>query len=206
MNKYFQRKVIIMLKFGKKVTYRPLIISILFTLIPLIPAIKFNWPLAYLLSLVVFSIIFFVYYLFNLPTTFNYWEADVNVIRYNDMKKISSRLVMMLASFKNQLTTIKKQDIQSITVNGKLANPDEVAVPLQVTAYYAVLTPILSMIKNPVTLELTMKDGQTISLSVARDYAYSNKKTIEKLNQFFDSLDDAQIKIINYPNHKISFN
>ena len=87
MNKYFQRKVIIMLKFGKKVTYRPLIISILFTLIPLIPAIKFNWPLAYLLSLVVFSIIFFVYYLFNLPTTFNYWEADVNVIRYNDMKK-----------------------------------------------------------------------------------------------------------------------
>ncbi|MFC6176820.1 hypothetical protein ACFQAV_08195 [Companilactobacillus huachuanensis] len=195
-----------MLKFGKKVTYRPLLVSIFFTLIPLSAAIKFNWLTAYLLSILVFSVIFFVYYLSTLPMTFNYWEADHDMIRYNDTHKISNRLQMMLFPFKNQLTTINKQDIQSITVTGKIANPAEITVPLQVTAYYAILTPILSMIKNPIDLELIMKDGQTIKLSVSRDYAYGSKKTIEKLNQFFDSLDDAQIKIINYPNHKISFN
>ena len=196
-----QRKVIIMLKFGKKVTYRPILVSFYYALIPLIAAIYTQWPIMYLVGLAVFLTVLFVYYLPNLPLIFNYWETDEDMIRYNDMTSYKHRISMILLPHKNQLVTINKKDIQSITVTGKINDPNEITTPIQVTGYYAVLTPILSMIKNPITLNLIMKNGQKIELSVSRDFAYNNKKTIEKLNQFFDSLDDTQIKINNYPNH-----
>lgn len=207
MNEYLKRKVIIMLKFGKKVSYRPILVSFYFTLIPLIAAIAGHFPIMYLVSLAVFLTVLLAYYLPNLPLIFNYWEADQDTISYNDMTTYKRRISMILVPHKNQLVTINKKDIQSITVTGKINNPDEITTPLEVTGYFAVLTPLLSMLKNPITLNLVMTDGQTIELSVSRDFAYDNKKTIEKLNQFFDSLDDSQIKIINYPNHNnVSFN
>jgi hypothetical protein len=207
MNEYLKRKVIIMLKFGKKVSYRPILVSFYFTLIPLIAAIAGHFPIMYLVSLAVFLTVLLAYYLPNLPLIFNYWESDQDTISYNDMTTYKRRISMILVPHKNQLVTINKKDIQSITVTGKINNPDEITTPLEVTGYFAVLTPLLSMLKNPITLNLVMTDGQTIELSVSRDFAYDNKKTIEKLNQFFDSLDDSQIKIINYPNHNnVSFN
>jgi hypothetical protein len=196
-----------MLKFGKKVSYRPILVSFYFTLIPLIAAIAGHFPIMYLVSLAVFLTVLLAYYLPNLPLIFNYWESDQDTISYNDMTTYKRRISMILVPHKNQLVTINKKDIQSITVTGKINNPDEITTPLEVTGYFAVLTPLLSMLKNPITLNLVMTDGQTIELSVSRDFAYDNKKTIEKLNQFFDSLDDSQIKIINYPNHNnVSFN
>ena len=207
MNEYLKRKVIIMLKFGKKVSYRPILVSFYFTLIPLIAAIAGHFPIMYLVSLAVFLTVLLAYYLPNLPLIFNYWEADQDTISYNDITTYKRRISMILVPHKNQLVTINKKDIQSITVTGKINNPDEITTPLEVTGYFAVLTPLLSMLKNPITLNLVMTNGQTIELSVSRDFAYDNKKTIEKLNQFFDSLDYSQIKIINYPNHNnVSFN
>lgn len=190
-----------MLKFGKKVTYRPILVSFYFALVPLIAAIASHFSIMYLVSLAVFLIVLLTYYLPNLPLIFNYWEADLDTIRYNDMTSYKRRISLILMPHQNQLVSISKKDIQSITVTGKINNPDEITTPIEVTGYFAVLTPLLSMLKNPITLNLAMKNGQTIELSVSRDFAYNNKKTIEKLNQFFDSLDDTQIKIINYPNH-----
>ncbi|KRO00014.1 hypothetical protein [Companilactobacillus kimchiensis] len=194
-----------MFKFGKKVSYRPILISFYYALIPIIAlGVTNDLGLGLLIGLAVFSIVLFGYYLPSLPVTFNYWEADQDIIKYNDMTSISHRLSMIFLPFKNQLITINKKDIQSITVTGKLVKPEQVTYAAQYSAFYAVLTPVLSMIKKPVTLVLTMNDGKTIELSIARDYVYGSKKTLEKLDQFFDSLDNTQIKINYHNNHNVS--
>ena len=202
-----------MLKFGKKVSYRPIIVSFSYSLLTLITAIYLQvatmyWPAIgfYLASLAIFSAILFGYYLPNLPNSFTYWESNPTSIRYNNMASYKHRISMMLFPYQNQLTTINKKNIQSITVTGNLTHPKETAYPLDFSLIYAILTPLLSVLKNPITLKMTLKDGQMIELNVSRDFAYNNKKTIEKLNQFFDSLDNTQIKIINYPTHNVSFN
>ncbi|PMD73138.1 hypothetical protein [Companilactobacillus nuruki] len=192
-----------MFKFGKKVNYRPILVSLAFALIPII-GIGHFYPLRGILAgLLVFLLVVLIYYLPNLSILFSYWQADNNEIKFNDMSNLSHRLTMILLPFKNQLSTIKEKDIHSITVLGKLEDPKEMTYAMQVGAYYAILTPIISMIKNPVSLELTMNNGQKVQLSISRDYAYDHKKTIAKLDQFFGSLDNTQIKVNNY--HKISF-
>lgn len=191
-----------MFKFGKKVNYRPILVSLAFALIPII-GIGHFYPLRGILAgLLVFLLVILIYYLPNLPILFSYWQADNNEIKFNDMSNLSHRLTMILLPFK-QLSTINEKDIQSITILGKLEDTKEMTYAMQVGAYYAILTPIISMIKNPVSLELTMNNGQKVQLSISRDYAYDHKKTIAKLNQFFDTLDNTQIKVNNY--HKISF-
>lgn len=200
-----------MLKFGKKVSYRPILVSLFYSLFTLIVAVYLQvatmyWPAIgfYLASVAIFCAILFGYYLPNLPNSFTYWEADQTTIRYNAMN-YKHRISMMFFPYQNQLTTINKKDIASITVTGDFNNPKNIAYPMDFSLIYAILTPLLSVLKNPITLKLTLKNGQTIELNVSRDFAYSNQKTIAKLNQFFDSLNNSQIKIINYPNHNISF-
>lgn len=201
-----------MIKFGKKVSYRPVLVSLFYSLFTLIVAVYLQVATMYLpatafylASLAIFCAILFGYYLPNLPNSFTYWEADQTVIRYNDMN-YKHRISMMFFPYQNQLTTINKRDIASITVEGNLNNPEKIAYPMDFSLIYAILTPLLSVLKNPITLKLTLKNGQIIELNVSRDFAYNNQKTISKLNQFFDGLNSNQIKIINYPTNDVSFN
>lgn len=128
-------------------------------------------------------------------------EIGADDIQYNDLHKLSSRLLAILFPFKNQLLTIHKKDIRSITIDGLEKTVEQASFALPYSVPYAIMTPAISMIKNPVTLTFQMNNGQSIELNVSRDYAYNKKETIKKLNQFINSLDD--IPVVDHKNPKI---
>ena len=51
------------------------------------------------------------------------------------------------------------------------------------------------MSKNPVDIDIKLKNGQTVELSASRDYIYNKKNTIEKLSIFFKDFDNKNIKL-----------
>lgn len=193
-----------MFEFGKKVTYRPILISLLWAILPLISlGIAFNFYLGLGISFLIFAFVLTVYYSANLPTIFGFWQADESQIKYTDMTNYGNRLKMIFLPFKNQLTTINKRNIQTISVNGDLSSLKETATMIPYSGFYAVLTPVISMINNPVSLTLTLKNGQNVELNLSRDYTYKQKETIQKLDQFLNSFNDVQINNYNH-NHKVS--
>lgn len=190
-----------MLKFGKKVTYRPLLVALAIALIPTVAFSFASSNLGLEIGAAVFLFIIFVYYLPNLPLIFSYWQIDAEDIQYNDLHKLSRRLLAILFPFKNQLLTIHIKDITSVTIDGLEKPIERASFALPYSVPYAIMTPAISMIKNPVTLTFQMNDGQSIELNVSRDYAYNKKETIKKLNQFINSLDD--IPVVDRKNSKI---
>lgn len=190
-----------MLKFGKKVTYRPLLVALAFALIPTVAFSFASSNLGLEIGAAVFLFIICVYYLPNLPLIFSYWQVDAEDIQYNDLHKLSRRLLAILFPFKNQLLTIHIKDITSITIDGLEKPIEQASFALPYSVPYAIMTPAISMIKNPVTLTFQMNDSQSIELNVSRDYAYNKKETIKKLNQFINSLDD--IPVVDRKNSKI---
>ena len=196
MNKYFQRKVIIMLKFGKKITYRALLISLLIGFLPGSAAgdILNSVPMGLLVGLAFSLYVFFAYYFPNVPTLFVYWTADSDEIRYCDIKSWKNRLLGMVAPFAAKMVTIKKSDIKSATVVGDLSGNFAMPMAIPFSPGVAVLSPVLSMIHHPDLVVLTLKDGSTVDLDVSRDYAYSRDNTLDKLDAFFKGLGSIPIK------------
>jgi hypothetical protein len=59
---------------------------------------------------------------------------------------------------------------------------------------YSIFYSRLSMMKNPVGIEITTTDGKQIYLNAARDYAYDKEKAVKEINTFmgdFSSLKNA---------------
>lgn len=185
-----------MLKFGKKINYRPMLLSLLIAVLPTIMAANIleSIPLGLVIGVAFFLFVFFAYYFPNIPTLFVYWEANQNEIRYCDINTPKSRLLGMIAPPAAKMITIQKSSIKSATVIGDLDNKYEMPMTIPYSGYVAVLSPVLSMIHHPDTVRLTLKDGSTIDLSVARDYTYSRDNTLEKLDNFFQGLDNIPVK------------
>ncbi|WP_057880169.1 hypothetical protein [Companilactobacillus kimchiensis] len=173
-----------MLKFGKRVSYRPLIISLLIGLIAGYPtADVLNSGLYGLgVGFVFFCIVFFGYYFLNVPILFVYWDVNSDGIRYYDVDKWNNRLLSMLVPPLSKYTTINKNSIKSITFIGDLDNRFEIPMALPYTAAVGVFTGAISMAHHPDFVRLNLIDGSTVNMSIARDYTYSRNKTIDKLN------------------------
>lgn len=187
-----------MLKFGKKVTYRPLIVSAVFgsSLGFIFNQCGANMLISSLVGLGLFTAIFIIHYLNSSEVLFQYWEADQNEIRYSDLSHASYRLTLMLFPFKNNLTVIKKDQIESITLKENLnTNSKDMPMALPYSPILAILSPALSMSKNPVDIDIKLKNGNTVELSAARDYIYNKRNTIEKLHRFFNDFNNNNIKL-----------
>ncbi|MFC6176819.1 hypothetical protein ACFQAV_08190 [Companilactobacillus huachuanensis] len=185
-----------MLKFGKKINYRPLLISLLIAALPAVAAgdsFK-SFFLGLLIGLPFFLYVFFAYYFPNIPTLFVYWTSDTDEIKYCDIQTWKYRLLGMVDPFAAKMVTIKKSDIKLATVIGDLSTNYEMPMAIPFGAGPAVLSPVLSMIHHPDSVVLTLKDNSTIELSVARDYAYSRDDTLDKLDAFFKSLGTIPVK------------
>lgn len=186
-----------MFKFGKKVNYRPLLISLLIASLVGIPAQDiFKRPLiSILVGLGLFSIIFFGYYLPNIPLEFSYWEADEQFIRYVDTSNLRTRILSMFPPFINPLTIIDKTDIKTISVIGNINQDFEAPMAIPYTPALGIGYAAIAMVHNPDYVRVTLKNNQIIDLSIRRDYTYSRNTTLKKLTNFFNSLDNTQIKI-----------
>lgn len=187
-----------MLKFGKKLNYRPVLISALIGLMPGLAANDiFDSPAAGFLGFAIFFLLIFLsYYLFNIPVLFNYWEVDSNEIRYSDMDGMFHRIEMMfLPMVANRLTRIEMDDIDSVTIEGTYSKPKGMPFALPFTLYMGILFSILSMAHNPLDVIVKMKDGRTVELSMTRDYIYDSAATFKKLDQLKQLLKDNSITV-----------
>lgn len=186
-----------MLKFGKKLNYRPLLISLGLAIIFGSIGLILSPVAAGIIGIGVFVVCFFVYYLRSVPVIFQYWEADQDSLRYSDLTHIGHRLFLMLFPFKNHLKVIKTTDIDSITIKGKLDSLTEIPNAIPYSGYLAIMSPAISISQNPVDLIVKLVDGTTVDLSVARDYVYDPKKAIRQLKKLFATLENTNIHFKN---------
>ena len=189
-----------MITFGKKLSYRPLLVSLFAGLVAgFVTGSIFNSWIGYLIGLGLFIVFFFIYYLNSITVLFQYWEADQTGLRYSDLTNLKRRIFLMLFPFKNKLIIIDKKDIATIKLIGHF-DSDKIPLAIPYTLYLGILTPSLLMAKSPLALEITTTSGQVYTLDFSRDYAYDKKLTIQKLNQVLKNFDDGKITIENKSN------
>lgn len=184
-----------MLTFGKKVNYRPWILSIAFGVLVGTIVSGLSWQISVLAGVIVFLISFFLYYYMAAAVfLYDYWEVDKDYIRYNDITNFKRRLYLLLFPNLIPLKSVKKSDVVSITTDGdygKLWQP-----PFMVNwSMYGLGNSVMTRIKTPVGLTLNMKNGQKINLTVSRDYAYNTEKTVKMVDQFLNEFQPSQVKI-----------
>jgi len=111
--------------------------------------------------------------------------------------------LMMLAPLSNQLGKIDFDSIESATITGNLEKTNDMPFALPYSVYLSLLSGILSITRNPINVTFNLKDGSSITLSVARDFIYNREETIDKLDKLFGKLDSANVKIIDKTNHNV---
>lgn len=192
-----------MIKFGKRVNYRPLFISLFLGLVPGLIFTIVSVRIALLAGLLVFLVSFLGYYLRILPELFNYWEVGDGYIQYSDLDEVSARFKALLLPFSSHMKTIDFNSIKSVTIKGNLSNQEEMPMAIPYSGYLAVITAILSITRNPVDIVFELTDGKTVTVSAARDMVYDKDKAIKKLEEAFDQMSAAKIKVIDQTNHKV---
>lgn len=178
-------EVIIMMQFGKKVSFRPLLIGLFVGFIPgLLAYLFFNNGLIGLLVGAIFFGIVFVYYYTNLPDIFSYWQFDGENLQYVNMDSPMKKVAMIFLPSFTKMNTIKKEQIKSVKLMGNIK--DQVQLPSMVpfSNMYSIYYARISMMKNPVGIEITTTDNQKIYLSASRDYAYNKEKAVKDINVF----------------------
>jgi len=194
-----------MLKFGKKINYRPLSIAFLIAFFPLFATsdIFDSTSLGITVGVVVFLGVLFIYYFPNVPLEFTYWETSGKIIRYADMNNWKNRILGIFLPSATHLTTIDVSDVQSISLIGDFNSQYKSPMAIPFTLQNGILYPALSMISHPNSVRLHLKNGHEIDLDIARDYAYSKNMTIQKLQRFFKILDNVSIHVIDSKGNQI---
>lgn len=189
-----------MLQFGKKVSYRPVLVSLLIGLIvgSLVGAFFQTSIGGFLVTAVIFLTIFLGHYLVTLPNTFAYWEVDKDVIKYSNMEKKTHRLAMMLLpTTMNNLTTIDMHDLKTIILHGSYDDPKEMPFSMFYNLYLVAFSASISMNKNPMYVTLITREGHEINLNLSRDYIYDPETTFKKIDELVEILNHTPIKVIN---------
>ncbi|GAB5057389.1 hypothetical protein COSHB9_17770 [Companilactobacillus alimentarius] len=189
----------IMLKFGKKRSFRPLIIILVLGLfLGLAFNDIFSPSIGFIFGVSFFLLVFLGYYWRTSAILFNYWEVDDKSIRYKDMS-LNNCLLMMTIPSLIELKSFSKDSIESITIHGNLENVKSAPFALLYNGALGIFSGSVAMAQNQASLAVTLKNGQKINLDFSRDLIYNKKETLEKLDKLFDSL-DSNVKIYNRSN------
>ncbi|KRL43586.1 hypothetical protein FD29_GL000731 [Companilactobacillus mindensis DSM 14500] len=124
----------------------------------------------------------------NLPLEFKYWRTTDDSIQYSDLNNWNDRIWAMLVPPAARLTTIKKRDIAEITVKGDLNKVYSTPSMIPFNTSMGIFSSGVALINNQHVVRLTLKNDETIDLDISRDFVYSRKDTIKKLNQLFKDL------------------
>jgi len=188
-------EVNIMIKFGKKVNLRPVLLSVLVGFIPgCFFWVFFNGWLGFFVGFCFFAAIIAYYYL-NLSKVFNYWQFDGENIEYNDMTNPTKKLMLILFPYFVKMDVIKGEDIKSIKLLGDMKNQKTLPPMVPFSNTYSIFYARISMMKNPIGVEITMKDGKQKYLDISRDYTYDKEKSTKRINDLlsdFTNLNKVQ--------------
>lgn len=185
-----------MIKFGKKVSYRPICISMLIgVIIGSIFGLNISRTLGIQIGGITFFILLLGHYFLVLPIIFNYWESNNYFIRYNDIKALHNRLLALLLPFKAPIKVIRKKDIQRVSIIGLPQHNPSLSSELILSEEGGFMYNLFLMINEPVKVRLTMKDKQIIDLDISRDYVKHPQKTLSKLHIFLKDFSFNELNI-----------
>lgn len=83
-----------------------------------------------------------------------------------------------------KMDTVKKSQIKLVKLMGDVKNQTELPSMVPFSNAYSIFYSRLSMMKNPVGIEITTTDDKKIYLNAARDYAYDKEKIVKEINSF----------------------
>lgn len=174
-----------MIKFGKKVTYHPLFISLFIgILIGSIFGLNISRTLGIQVGGILFVMIMLGHYLFVLPIIFNYWESNNFFIRYNDIKPLHNRLLALLLPHHTPIKAISKKDIKRVSIIGLPQRSSSLTSELILSEEGGFMYNLFLMINEPVKVRLTMNDNSIVDLDISRDYVKKPEQTLAKLHIF----------------------
>lgn len=193
-----------MLKFGKKLNYRPLLMSLFWALLcGSLFGFNISKTLGIRIAIIIFGIIFIGHYLTILPTIFNYWDSSDKFIRYNDKSNPFKRLLIMLIPKLGTYKVIDKKLIRSIQITGLPMTNDLLSSALFVATEGGFLYNLMVMIRYPVKVKLLLKNGQIINLNLSRDYVDHPAETIGKLKIFLNDFPSEELDLSPETKHLI---
>lgn len=185
-----------MLKFGKRLNYRPLLMSLFWALLcGSLFGFNISKTLGIRIAIVVFGIVFIGHYLIVLPTIFNYWDSSDRFIRYNDKSNPFKRLLLMLIPKLNTYKVIDKKLIKSIQITGLPMTNDLLSSALFVATEGGFLYNLMVMMHYPVEVKLLLNNGQIINLNLSRDYVDHPAETIGKLKIFLNDFSPEKLDL-----------
>jgi len=185
-----------MLKFGKKVNYRPFLVSgAIATAIGLIFGINIATMLGVKIAIILFLLMFLGHYLLVLPVIFNYWDSDSKFIRYNDIKPFNKRLLAIFLPKFSPVTVIDRKNIRQISILGLPQHDLSFASELVLSEEGGLMYNLFLMINEPVKVRLTMKNRETIDLDLSRDYVSRPHETLGKLRIFLKSFNPRILEL-----------
>lgn len=175
-----------MVSFGKKMNFRPLLVSIVYflfakmvsTSVLVVTSPKLvGWSWAF--GFIFFALVAFVYYPNVLNVEFNYFEVTDQKIRYYDYGSRWNRIKMIFLGTKSPLKTISLSSVDNASFFGKeelVGMPPAMMFPTILLFFVG----IISSVDNLCGIELNLKSGKKLDLSLARDKIYEPKLTISK--------------------------
>lgn len=185
-----------MLKFGKKVNYRPMILSILVALtIGLLFGLNISRQLGWALGIIMFLVMFVGHYLIVLPIIFSYWDSVDETIHYSDINQLYKRLFSMFLPKFSPIRTVTKNQIKRINITGLPQCDTSLASDLVVSEEGGFMYNLLLMINDPVIVKLTTKNNQVISLNLSHDYVDHPVQTLGKLRIFLHEFKPSIINL-----------
>lgn len=185
-----------MLKFGKKVNYRPLLFSLFVSLlIGLVFGLNISKSLGTEIGIIMFSLMIIGHYLFVMPIIFNYWDSDKLNIHYSDIQKYHLRLLTIFLPKLVPIRVIDKQQITKITLIGLPQKNPNLSSELIMTEEGGFMYNILLMINEPVKIRITLRDHTIIDLDLSRDYVDRPHETIGKLKLFLRDFDYGIVQL-----------
>jgi len=185
-----------MLKFGKKVNYRPLLFSLFLSgVVGLLFSVNISQGLGFKVGIIMFLMILFGYYLMFLPTIFSYWDSTERWIRYSDTKKLYRRIYAVIFPKLFPLRIIDKTQIVSVTVTGLPKKSTNFTSELVLAEEGGYMYDLLSMINDPVKIQLSLRDGRIVDLNISSDYVKRPHETIGKLTIFLKEFPSEQVQL-----------
>jgi len=185
-----------MLKFGKKISYRPLFFSLSISLIMgLLFGLNISSSLGWEIGSIMFVLMIIGHYLLVMPVLFNYWDSDNTHIHYNDIQKYRRRFVAIFLPNLLRRKVISKNQIIAIDLLGLPQRNSNLSSDLVVSEEGGFMYNLLLMINEPVKIRLTLRDHSNIDLDLSRDYVNRPSETIGKLKMFLNEFNPQVIHL-----------
>jgi len=174
-----------MITFGKKMSFRPLILSLisLFAVGSIIAGLFGTW--GWLAGIMVFVVLVVVHYPGVLELEYNYFEITDHQIRYYDLSSWWKKFLMIFSGTNTLLVSIDLDKVVGARTVGKEQGKG-MSPGLPYSNFLSAFSGLISTVRNLYWIEIKLEDGQHKYFSLARDKAYETDKTISKANLVVD--------------------